>query len=717
MRPSERCAPYLKFENVGTTDEGPYEMVCIAGWKGLSKVNRPDGSYASGDHYRIVRNDDGSVRGYVYLGRGDDTLVHLNGEKTNPVPMEQSLKSSPLLRDCLVFGAGRPNTGALIIPYEHVWEELAGLGEEERQKELKKRVEPLLREVNAQCPSHSRLVPEMIRFLPPDTRFPVADKGSVKRTPANSMFAEEINQLYTEFDLGTSTSDDDKVLIESKEQLQELLKEILERFLGLKLDDKADIDLTSLGVDSVMDSQIRSQIHRSIRMPAPLQSTVVFQHPTLLRLTEAVYQHIKAGDGKGAVNSELEQQQEQKTYELLEEMRSKLKSRNPALLERVDDGRDGQVVVLTGATGSLGAHIVDQLRRKPTVSQIICLNRASNHQEASKRTQASLEARGLPPLLANDSTEVISLAAELDKPHLGLSPQQYDDIANKVTCVIHNGWPVNFNLSVDSFHNVLVGSVQLMNLAGQSTGCRTPRFLFSSSVSVALAYPGAVIPEVIFDDLDNTAKMGYAQSKWIVEQLCREAETKIGGGFQSVVMRIGQMVGDRKKGIWNETEAQPLLLKSAQTIGCLPNNADDLYWLPVDVAGLIAAQLTTAPLKKNCELVHVVSDEAMSWKIALQTLAQPQNLGNTFETVPYGQWLEKLEKSDQNPTRNPTIKLIGHFRAMKEAPKMGKFETRRLRELFKESALQKEVEEGLAAYKPEYLSATVDAWRKSGFLK
>ena len=96
MRPSERCAPYLKFENVGTTEEGPYEMVCIKGWKALSKVNRPDGSYASGDHYRIVRDDNGRVRGYVYLGRGDDTLVHLNGEKTNPVPMEQSVRSSPL---------------------------------------------------------------------------------------------------------------------------------------------------------------------------------------------------------------------------------------------------------------------------------------------------------------------------------------------------------------------------------------------------------------------------------------------------------------------------------------------------------------------------------------------------------------------------------------------------------------------------------------------
>ncbi|KAJ1027211.1 hypothetical protein NDA18_003225 [Ustilago nuda] len=665
MRPSERCAPYLKFENVGTIDEGPYEMVCMKGWKALSKVNRPDGSYASGDHYSIVRNEDGSIRGYVYLGRGDDTLVHLNGEKTNPVPMEQSITSSPLLRDCLVFGAGRQCTGALIVPSEQVWQPYAGFPEEERQRELKKQIEPLLREVNAQCPSHSRLVPEMIRFLSPEKRFPVADKGSVKRAPANSMFSGEINQLYIELDLGTSTPDEAKVSVHSKEQLRTLLKE----------------------------------------------------HPTLHKLTDAVLQHVRGWSQNRVAHGNRRMEQEERTYELLKELRSKLKPRNSKLAEQ-PHRLEKEIIVLTGATGSLGAHVVDQLRRKQTVSQIICLNRAANHQEAAKRTQDSLEARGLPPLEEGSSTEVVSLAVDLNKDNLGLSRQGYAEISSKVTCVIHNGWPVNFNMSVDSFQSVLEGSVQLMNLAGQSTGTATPRFIFSSSVSVALDYPGTVIPETSFDNLENTASMGYAQSKWIVENLCRDAETLIGGGLKYVVMRIGQVVGDREKGNWNETEAQPFMLKSAQTIGCIPGDADDLYWLPVDVAGLITAQLTTAQLGRDCELVHVVSEEAMPWKKALGTLAEEQNLGKTFEAVPYTEWLKRLEGSDQNPSRNPMIKLLDHFKAMQGVEgRVGKFETKRLREIFASSSVEKEIAEGLRAYKPEYLTATVATWRKSGFLE
>ncbi|TKY87237.1 hypothetical protein EX895_003914 [Sporisorium graminicola] len=720
MRPSQRVAPYLKFENVGTTDDGPYEMVCIQGWKGLSKVNRPDGSYASGDHYRIVRNTDRSIRGYVYIGRGDDTLVHLNGEKTNPVPMEQSIKSSPLLRDCLVFGDGQPCTGALIIPYEQAWEVHSSLSDVERQATLKTLIQPLIGEVNAQCPSHSRLVPEMILFLDPSVRFPVADKGSVKRTPANSLFAREITQLYNDFDLGTSTPEKDKVSIKSRSQLQTLLQSILERFIALTLDGKQDADLTSLGVDSVMDSQIRSHIHRSVRMQNPLPNTIVFQHPSLRKLTEAVYLHIQ-GESEDAEDGVKKDKQKLQTYQLLRDLRSGLQPRVSTLGHSASQAEE-EIIVLTGVTGSLGAHILDQLLRKPNVAKVICLNRATDHREAAKRTEESLKARGLAPLKDRPrSALVVSMAADISKEHLGLSPQEYTDIARGVTCVIHNGWPVNFVMSVDSFRSVLRGTVRLMNLAGQSTGCRSPRFIFSSSISVAVNSPDADIPEAFLDHLDYTHELGYAHSKWIVENLCRDATTLIAGGFQAVVMRIGQMVGDRSAGIWNETEAPPLMFKGAQILGCLPEEQGDLYWLPVDVAGLIAAELTTATLPRSCELVHVVAERAMPWRMALKTLAEPQNLGKAFEVVSFAQWVQRLEQSDQNPTRNPTIKLVEHYRTTQREMTLGdkrkrKFDTTRLKAVLATSAEKEQILSGLDAYRPEYLTTTVAAWRRSGFL-
>lgn len=272
--------------------------------------------------------------------------------------------------------------------------------------------------------------------------------------------------------------------------------------------------------------------------------------------------HIRQeSEGVTAVNQS--KQQELKTYQMLKALRLKLRSRDTSLVEQSMFGNK-EVVVLTGATGSLGAHILDQLRTKPSsIAKVICLNRAANEQEAKKRTEQSLQARGLAPINEADLVEIVSVASDISKERLGLCESVYDELASTVTTVIHNGWPVNFVMTHDSFLNVLEGTVNLMNLAGQSTICLSPRFLFSSSISVAFASRKPIIPEEIFDILENTMALGYGHSKWVVENLCCDAETLIGGGFTSIVMRIGQMVGDRSGGIWNETEAPPLMIKGA----------------------------------------------------------------------------------------------------------------------------------------------------------
>jgi len=66
------------------------------------------------------------------------------------------------------------------------------------------------------------------------------------------------------------------------------------------------------------------------------------------------------------------------------------------------------------------------------------------------------------------------------------------------------------------------------------------------------------------------------------------------------VMRIGQLCGDTTIGYWNEKEGWPLLIRTVQTTGTLPDltdvclasilipykNADEQEpsWLPVDLA-------------------------------------------------------------------------------------------------------------------------------------
>ena len=55
--------------------------------------------------------------------------------------------------------------------------------------------------MNKCVPNHSViLVPDMVYILPRDVQLPLTDKGSVFRKEVNSIFNNEIEQLYNEYD-------------------------------------------------------------------------------------------------------------------------------------------------------------------------------------------------------------------------------------------------------------------------------------------------------------------------------------------------------------------------------------------------------------------------------------------------------------------------------------------------------------------------------------
>jgi thioester reductase-like protein len=51
----------------------------------------------------------------------------------------------------------------------------------------------------------------------------------------------------------------------------------------------------------------------------------------------------------------------------------------------------------------------------------------------------------------------------------------------------------------------------------------------------------------------------------VAEQICQQA------GKNVLIARIGQLCGDTRGGYWNTSEAWPLMIKTAQEIGCLPS--------------------------------------------------------------------------------------------------------------------------------------------------
>jgi len=62
------------------------------------------------------------------------------------------------LYQAIVFGASRPQTGCLILPSD--------LGKDLSRDQLMEKIWPVIEQANSEAPTHSRLLPEMIEFLP-----------------------------------------------------------------------------------------------------------------------------------------------------------------------------------------------------------------------------------------------------------------------------------------------------------------------------------------------------------------------------------------------------------------------------------------------------------------------------------------------------------------------------------------------------------------------
>ena len=241
---------------------------------------------------------------------------------------------------------------------------------------------------------------------------------------------------------------------------------------------------------------------------------------------------------------------------------------------------------------------------------------------------------------------------------------------NSVTQIIHAAWPVNFNLPLAQFEEHVRG---LHNLVQFSLSVHRPEpavMLFCSSISTALASSSKTINEEPLP-LDGSY-MGYGRSKLVGEHILSAARRT---GAKAYSLRIGQVSGHSKKGLWNDMEAVPLMIRSALTLKALPALSQSCSWLPVDkLAATIVElgkacegqnQLTFAGNAKVVDdsIYNICNSREFEWSALLHCL---QRNGLEFRTVSFEEWRSLLRESEERGEEfvNPAVKLLGHYEEM-----------------------------------------------------
>jgi carbohydrate kinase (thermoresistant glucokinase family) len=292
--------------------------------------------------------------------------------------------------------------------------------------------------------------------------------------------------------------------------------------------------------------------------------------------------------------------------------------------------------------------------KDPSISTIYCLVRAADNDEASRRLKESLLQRRLfHTIPASSAKRIVALRSDLSNETLGLDADTYRAVTENLSTVIHCAWSVNFNMHISSFKQTnLAGVLNLIALA--RAGGRNATFNFCSSVSATSRCPLPAVPETLAE-LEWAQGMGYAQSKAVAEHLCARATQR--AGVRTRVLRVGQIVADTKHGVWNHTEAIPLMLQSAITVGALPRLRETPSWLPVDTVAQAVADISLSDTGNI--VANVTNPQLFGWTEDL--LPALKTAGLEFDEVEPKEWVRRLRESNPDPEANPPIKLVEFF--------------------------------------------------------
>ncbi|MGW0786369.1 thioester reductase domain-containing protein, partial [Streptomyces sp. NPDC002913] len=337
---------------------------------------------------------------------------------------------------------------------------------------------------------------------------------------------------------------------------------------------EADQPLTKLGFDSLTSVELRNRL--STLAGSKLPATLVFDHPTPAALAAFVSGRLADGTGADSVPA-LPAVDFAAEVRLAEDVR-------PAgeVVRSADDPRE---VLLTGATGFLGAFLLRDLMRT-TTARIHCLVRGADQDEALTRLRANMEWYRLWDEV--DESRLSLVPGDLEEERLGLTEDGFDALARTVDAVYHNGARVHWLQPYTALRDANVrGTEEVLRLAARH---RTVPVHYVSTVGVFDGAREEGVPLKVTDPTGPAEALpsGYLQSKWVAEQLIGIARDR---GLPVSVYRVDVISGDTRSGACQTRDFVWLSLKGILQSAAVPaGTSGRFHLLPVDY---VSAAITT----------------------------------------------------------------------------------------------------------------------------
>ena len=412
-----------------------------------------------------------------------------------------------------------------------------------------------------------------------------------------------------------------------------LLLDAVARTVGdvLELDPGAvdpDGEVFSLGLDSLMVMELVARLRRALAVE--LRPSELFERSSIRAWAELLAGRV-AGEPPSAERDASARWESASAVAADAVLAADIVAGPPAPAPtgRLED------VVLTGATGFVGAFVLRDLLRKDA-RRVRCLVRAATPQEGWERI--AVNAGRYLELPGGAAERVDVVCGDLGAAYLGLGDAEaLAALLEGTDGVIHAGAQVNFAHPYER--------LRAANVAGTETllrGCaRAGVALHHVSTYGIWGMPvdgRDTIGEN--DDIAAAGRLvtGYVQSKWAAERLVLDAAAR---GVAVTCHRLGRVLGDATTGAALTSHFTLAVMKGCLQLGAAPALDLDVEMTPVDYVSAALVELA-ASHPADGSTFHLVNGRHMAFSTLVDHL---RARGWQLETLAPGAWYGRLEAS------------------------------------------------------------------------
>ena len=306
-------------------------------------------------------------------------------------------------------------------------------------------------------------------------------------------------------------------------------------------------------------------------------------------------------------------------------------------------------VLVTGATGFLGAHLLSELLRR-TRARLTLLVRAANPEEGRRRVYENIARNRLSPDGMGARVEIVT--GDLASPDLGLADGEWGRLAAEVGAVFHAAAPVNWILPYDRLARAVVGGTNaILRFAVDGR----PKAVHHISSLAALAQVEGYGGFTDSPDREHSRgvidarylrrrgfHLGYVQAKWASDQLVLAAQAR---GIPAVVYRMPYIAGSRATGAWHASDIVAASIAGCAQLGFAPDIQVVMDIVPVDyvAAAVVDLALQARAVGRN---FHMANPEPIPWLDIIQRL---RRRGHRIGLEAPERWLERVQASTFGP--------------------------------------------------------------------